>query len=263
MAVNTDPTWCCPFCGRIYYAYTQTSCTCPAWTNSQFKNRKTYGDDDGSEGVVIEDPTDEQINAITDRMHNAVESIALEDNLQAREKTLVVNLFAGPGAGKSSIRAGIFHELKRRSIECEEAYEFAKDLVWEKRDYTFEDQIYLFAKQYHRIFRLLGQVDVVITDCPILLTPVYDKEKRASLEQLVVEEHLKMWSYNVFLHRVKSYNPKGRLKTHTEAKAREIDRDVADVLDKHNIPFEVFDGNEEGKDSIVKKILLLLKKPDL
>jgi len=38
---------------------------------------------------------------------------------------------------------------------------------------------------------------------------------------------------------------------------------VADVLDKHNIPFEVFDGNEEGKDSIVKKILLLLKKPDL
>ena len=38
--------------------------------------------------MVIEDPTDEQINAITDRMHNAVESIALEDNLQAREKTL-------------------------------------------------------------------------------------------------------------------------------------------------------------------------------
>lgn len=174
-----------------------------------------------------------------------------------KKETLVVNLFAGPGTGKSTTCAGLFFELKNRHINCEMAREFAKDLVWEKRNYTFKDQIYLFAKQYHRIFCLLGQVDVVLTDCPILLSPVYDGDKRKTLEKLVVEEHNNMWTYNVFLKRKKKYNPLGRL--HTETQAQEIDGKIQDMLDKHNQCYEVFDATSEGKDAILKKILLFLE----
>jgi hypothetical protein len=178
--------------------------------------------------------------------------------LTARDmtKTLVVNLFAGPGAGKSTTAAGVFFELKTRGINCELAAEYAKDLCWEERTRTFDDQIYIFGKQYHRIFRLLGQVSVVITDSPLLLTPVYDAEKRPTLKKLVLEEHNKMWTYNVFLKRKKVFNPKGR--NHNEEQSKDIDYDVADMLLENDILFETFEGTAEGKDAIVKKILILL-----
>lgn len=175
----------------------------------------------------------------------------------SKKETLVVCLYSGPGAGKSTTAAGIFFDLKNLHINCEIASEYAKDLVWEKRTYTFQNQIYLFGKQHHRIFRLLGQVDVVITDCPLLLTPVYDGEKRPTFEKLVVEEHNKMWTYNVFLKRKKLYNPIGR--NHDEQQAKEIDTQVLNVLDRNNQCYEVSEASPEGKIAIVKKILLLLE----
>lgn len=171
-------------------------------------------------------------------------------------KSLVVNLFGGPCSGKSTMASMIFSTLKCDGVECEMAMEFAKDLVYEQRKETFLDQIYLFEEQYHRIFRLLNKVDVIVVDCPILLSPVYDAEKRPTFEKLVREEHDKMWTYNVFLKRKKTYNPKGRI--HTEEQAHEIDRVVLDVLDRNNQCYETFDASPEGKDLIVKKILMLL-----
>lgn len=204
-------------------------------------------------------PSQENLESVS--AYGDPEIVRLEEyktvTTKAHPETLVVNLFAGPGAGKSTTCAGIFFELKSRGINCEIAAEYAKDLVWEHRHKTFEDQIYLFGKQYHRIFRLLGQVSVVITDCPILLTPIYDGEKRATLEQLVIEEHNKMWTYNAFLKRKKAFNPKGR--NHNEEQAKGIDTDVFNLLDKHHVPFEVFEGTSEGRDAIVKKILMLLE----
>lgn len=174
-----------------------------------------------------------------------------------RSKTLVVNLFGGPGTGKSTNMAGIFYDLKCLGVNCEMAPEYAKNLVWEKRDFTFENQTYLFGKQHHRIFCLLGQNDVVITDCPILLSPVYDGGKRPEFDALVLEEHNKMWNYNVFLKRKKVFNPLGR--RHDEEQSHMIDRQVLDVLDKYNQPYETFEATPEGKVAIVKKILLLLE----
>jgi hypothetical protein len=184
----------------------------------------------------------------------------LSDKLTAKgdPKTLVVNLFAGPGAGKSTTAAGVFFELKTRGVNCELAAEYAKDLCWEERHRTFQDQIYLFGKQYHRIFRLIGQVECIITDSPILLTPVYDGEKRPTLEKLAVEEHNKMWTYNAFLKRRKAFNPKGR--NHDFEESQELDLLIADMLWKHQVPFETFEGTPEGKDAIVKKVLMLLNK---
>lgn len=190
-------------------------------------------------------------------IHAMLKEIEEQDKAELRKDTLVVNLFAGPGCGKSSVAAGVFHDLKWKGIECEMALEFAKDLVWEKRHETFEDQIYLFGKQHHRIFRLLGQVQVVITDCPILLSPIYDKEKRQTFKQLVLEEHNKMWTYNVMLRRMKPYNPNGRI--HNEDEAKNVDRDIVDLLTECGVCFEVFGGTPLGKDDIVKKIVMLLK----
>ena len=153
--------------------------------------------------------------------------------------------------------AGIFHDLKEMDINCELSSEFAKDLTWEKRHKTIEDQIYIFGKQYHKIHRLLGEVDVIVTDSPLLLTIIYDSEKREFLKQLVMDEHKMMWTYNVFLNRTKKYNPKGRNQTETQSK--QLDTDILDLLDECGECYETFNGNSEGKDDIVKKILILLE----
>jgi len=222
-----------------------------------------------SEPQVTQTHEETDLNALCDQIlgeqeqrHTRIErddfiQSLLDDAKTPKKQTLVVNLFAGPGAGKSTTAAGIFFELKTRGINCELAAEFAKDLTWEERHDTFKDQIYIFGKQYHRIFRLLDKVDVIITDSPLLLTPVYDGEHRPELRNLVISEHRRMWTYNVFLKRKKKFNPKGR--KHGLEEAQALDSLILDQLDSINECYEVFDGTSEGKDAIVKKILLHLE----
>jgi len=173
------------------------------------------------------------------------------------KKTLVVNLMAGPGAGKSTMASTIFSELKWRGVESEIVTEFAKDLVWEKRHYTFKNQIYMFGEQHHRIFRLLGQVNVIVVDSPLLLTPIYDTSHNESLETLAVGEHNSVNSYNIFLRRVKDYNPNGRNQTLDQA--IEKDEEILRLLNKHNVPFEVVDATRSSAVSIVEKIICIIR----
>jgi len=175
------------------------------------------------------------------------------------KETVVVNLLAGPGAGKSTLAASLFSKLKWCGVECELAAEYAKDLVWEKRDKTFENQVYIFGKQHHRIFRLLGQVQVVITDSPLFLTPIYDGEKRKTLKQLVFEETSKCNNLNLFVTRRKDYIPNGRI--HTKSQADRIDGTVKRFLNKNHIPFIPVEGDPDGaeyaKDLVLAKLKLL------
>lgn len=170
--------------------------------------------------------------------------------------TLVVNLYGGPGAGKSTMAAGVFYELKTRGINCELAAEYAKDLVYEERHQTFQDQIYIFGKQYHRMSRLMGRVQVIVSDSPLPLTIIYDAYKRDTLKNLVLAEHNKMWSYNAVIKRGKKFSQAGR--RHDAEASKEIDIQIVNMLDDNKIPFETFDGTPEGRDAIVKKILTLL-----
>ena len=47
-------------------------------------------------------------------------------------KTVVINLFGGPGCGKSTIAAELFAILKKQGYEVELVTEYAKDKVWEE-----------------------------------------------------------------------------------------------------------------------------------
>ena len=88
----------------------------------------------------------------------------------------VINLFGGPGVGKSTAAAGLFYEMKKRQLSVELVTEYAKDMVWEKRWNILDDQLYILAKQHRRIARLAEHgIEYVITDSPISLGLVYLK----------------------------------------------------------------------------------------
>lgn len=173
---------------------------------------------------------------------------------------LVVNLFGAPGAGKSTGAAYVFSKLKLAGINAELVTEFAKDKVWEGSQAVFQNQAYIFGKQYFRISRLQDKVDVVITDSPILLSSFYNKDEvlGKELDALVTKVFESYQNLNVFINRVKPYNPAGRFQT--EAESDMLADDLFDFLNKHGVICKHYTGSEDGYDVLVKDILDVIKE---
>lgn len=169
-------------------------------------------------------------------------------------KTIIVNLYGGPGCGKSTTAAAVFAALKRLDINCELATEYAKDCVWSGGTKVFQDQCYLFGKQHFRLFRLRDEVDVVITDAPLLLSLVYNRiyAKFKTMDPLVLEAFNRFNNLNYVLTRSKTYNPKGRNQTEDEAKR--IDSLTMNVLNQYDIPFRNIDYTT-AEDTIVADVV--------
>lgn len=164
---------------------------------------------------------------------------------------LVINLYGGPGAGKSTTRAGLFFKLKTAGVNAEEAPEYAKDLTWEGRKEALANQPYVFAKQLYRIMRLRGKVDVVVTDSPLILSEYYGRLYGAGefpesfysfIGDMAWNSHGGTVRYmDILLNRVKEYNPAGR--NQTEAEAINIDAGIRDLLKKYSRPYIEVDGS--------------------
>lgn len=153
-----------------------------------------------------------------------------------KNNALVINLFAGPGVGKSTTAARIFADLKMKNINCEMSLEFAKDKVWEESYKTIDDQIYIFGKQFHRLWRLKDKVDVIITDAPLPASIVYDKENSENFHNLIIEQFNKFNNLNFYIKRGTNYQESGRLQSEEDAK--KIDIITKNVLDKYNIDYQ-------------------------
>lgn len=150
-------------------------------------------------------------------------------------KTIVLNLFGGPGCGKSTMCAGVYSYLKWNDINCEMALEYAKDCVWSDTHSLLKNQTYIFAQQHNRVFHLLGKVDVIVTDSPLLLSIIYDSKKDVNLTNLTLNEFGKLNDVNYLLQRRKKYNPSGRSQTEDESKS--IDSQIKKLLNDNNIAF--------------------------
>lgn len=172
------------------------------------------------------------------------------------KQPLVVNLFAGPGAGKSTLAADVFAELKWNGVNAELVTEYAKDKVWEESFKIFDSQIYIFGKQYHREKRLTD-VDVIITDSPLLLSVVYNKDLGPTFNQLVYEVFSSFNNVNYFVERIKPYNPKGRLQD--EQGAKELDQVVFNVLNQYNVDYKTIRGEKPTTEILARVIMEKLK----
>lgn len=167
----------------------------------------------------------------------------------------VVNLFAGPGSGKSTTAAGIFYILKSEyNINCEYVSEYAKLLAWEKNKEKLSDQLYVTAKQNRSLERLNGKVEYAITDSPLLLGIHYATNyKLRTLRPLTVELFNSYQNINFFIRRTKKYNPAGRFQTEEEAIL--IDGEIKKLLDELGVPFIEVDGDVNAAQTIAKRLM--------
>ena len=173
-------------------------------------------------------------------------------------ETLIVNLYAGPGTGKSTTAAWLFAHLKKEGVNAELVTEYAKDKVWEESHKVLHNQVYVFGKQHHRLKRLLGKVDVVITDSPIMMGIVYDVEGNVPLKELAYYEYSKMSNINFFLERSKKYNPAGR--NQNEEEAIIMDKKIKSHMDEYGLEYDNYRTDDDSYQDMLDFILTKLKK---
>lgn len=163
----------------------------------------------------------------------------------------VINLWAGPGAGKSTTASGLFYLMKTNDMNVELVTEYAKDMTWEGRLEILQDQLYISAKQNRKLARLKKHnLDWVITDSPLLLglhymTPGY---LGGTFENMLFELWNSYDNINFFIKRKKKYNPTGR--NQTEDQAREIDEKLLDFMAKNKIEYTNVIGTRDANQVI-------------
>lgn len=168
---------------------------------------------------------------------------------------ILVNCFGAPSAGKSTGAAYIFAKLKMLGVNAELATEFAKDKVWEESKEVFNNQVYIFGKQFFKITRAEKKVDVIITDSPILLSVFYNKDERLGEEfnALVRKVFHSYDTMNYLILRDKPYNPKGRFQTQEESDS--MVAPMRNLLISNKVDFTEFKGNQANYDIIVDQIM--------
>lgn len=144
----------------------------------------------------------------------------------SEKQTTIINLYGGPGTGKSTLSCELFAALKKSGHSVELVREYVKDWAWEGKKVGAFDQIYITGKQAKREYSLYGKVDYVITDSPLYLSPFYEQYYS---DQNIVESSVKSFlDYSMkrgqlylhfFIDRAKKYNPDGRYETEEQAMA--------------------------------------------
>ena len=167
--------------------------------------------------------------------------------------TLIVNLIAESGAGKSTNAAILFTMLKDAGIEVELVTEYVKDMIWEERTGIFECQPYIFGKQLYKLQRINGKVDVIITDRPILLDIIYDPEQDVDFKKYILKKFNQFNNLNIYLERTKPFNPNGRNENSVK-EAKFYDNRINDLLNELDETCYYIRGDEYGCNVILDMI---------
>lgn len=141
------------------------------------------------------------------------------------KKTLCLNFYAGPGAGKSSTASLVYGTLKKdMHLNCELITEYAKKKVWEGNIGCLENQLYITANQQYDMWTVAKHVDLIITDSPLLLGSIYSPEDDL-LRQLILREYSRFDNIDIFLGRNPNvkYQSNGRMQNLEEAIQKDIE----------------------------------------
>ncbi len=138
--------------------------------------------------------------------------------------TKVINIFGGPGSGKSTASLGLTHRMKLLQESVEVIPEYAKLLLWTNRLEDMQDQQeYMFAKQNHMLHSLRDKVDYVVVDSPILLNHMYTDlsnvpwAARDAFKSFVVASFHTYDNINILMDRPAYYEEAGRLQNKEQA----------------------------------------------
>ena len=175
---------------------------------------------------------------------------------------LVINILGEPGSGKSSTAAGVYYELSINGFQAEVVPEVAKAFAWETpKDKEgnallhpiFEQQIFFLGEQHRGLARLVGQREIAIMECPLIMGAIYTKEDYfKNFEPLVLEQFHVYDNLNIVLERNHKFDPLGRV--HNEAQSAEVKEKLLKFLEKYNLPYIVMKTHPDINKEIVSYV---------
>lgn len=151
---------------------------------------------------------------------------------------MVINLFGGPGSGKTTTAYQLVADLKKAGVRAELVGEAARELIYDHSNDAvppalLDNQLYVAGLQYERLMRLARHgIEVAVADSPLVQGAAYAKSlsyynelktllKNVEREQFTV--------FNVFVFRKPgTYDPESRVQR-TEAEAASLDGDIYDL----------------------------------
>lgn len=183
------------------------------------------------------------------------------EELSQSKLPIVINGYGGPGAGKSTACLEITAALKKEGYNAEYVQEYAKELVYEKDmemlDGSPEHQYEILKEQTRRMDRLYDQVDFIVTDSPVMLNIIYNKQLTPEYESLVNELQGEYINYSFFMERdASNFEEEGRIHNLTES--IEKDNEIKDMLQKNEIKYKTY--NHENVNEIVNDAIDFYEK---
>lgn len=183
------------------------------------------------------------------------------EEVSQNKEPIVINGYGGPGAGKSTACLEITAALKKEGYNAEYVQEYAKELVYEKDmemlDGSPEHQYEILKEQTRRMDRLYDQVDFIVSDSPVMLNIIYNKQLTPEYESLVNELQGEYINYSFFMERdASNIEEEGRIHNLTES--IEKDNEIKDMLQKNEIKYKTY--NHENVNEIVNDAIDFYEK---
>ena len=162
-----------------------------------------------------------------------------------------INLYAGPGGGKTTFALDLTIRLKKAGYHGEFVEETYKDRVFSHYTHSWNDQLLFFAEQWKKeTIRLEEESCVTVTDCPILMSAFYAQYNDQSIAQNLfdmartLEE--KYPSINIFLLREDNHHTNfGR--NHGLDESKEMDESIIHMLHRERMGFFKYKPSEVDK----------------
>jgi len=175
-------------------------------------------------------------------------------------KTTVVNFIGSPSAGKTTMCALLFAELKMRHETVEFVPEFAKRLVWLERFDLLNNQHYVTSKQYKYLSSMKGKVRYILTDGSLLLGIHYNRSNPDNICN-VSKLHVQICDWikdfdNIYIHLERGdfpYDQAGRIESEKESDL--INVELIKIMHTLGVPFKTYKSDKRHLPEILDHVL--------
>lgn len=170
-----------------------------------------------------------------------------------------INLYGGPGAGKSTTAAWLFAKLKLSGFSVEHVGEYVKAWAYAHREVKEFDQVYILGKQMQYEYRFLSNgVKNIVTDSPVFNSMFYaPRNLKPHILGLIDAYEAQHEGVNIFLdRRDKPYVQEGRYQT--EQQANQADINLKCDLASTKRVFRTFNYND--RDAILDYVMMKITR---
>lgn len=154
----------------------------------------------------------------------------------------VIQLFGGPGAGKSTVAAYLYYRFKKARFKTELVGEAAREVIYNSAPgvtapQLIDNQLLISGMQYERLLRLKRHgIEVAITDSPLVQGALYVSEDKKNELLALLEKYSKEFNTtNIFIERCTGYYD-NESRAQTEAEAVLLDMKARELLIGNDIP---------------------------